>query len=191
MAQWCFRAWQRGACFLAAGLCVAAAAPASTEPGVRYVNERFGFSADIPEGFVADDPPDNGDGQAYHSATGHAFLSVSAIGNAAEESLGTFMDDAKADCLRDPPEYFVLRTNWAVLSCCTKDGILYTKTFMRGQGMDAVFTTARMTYPVGERSRWDAVAVAAAVANGLRPASAGRELIVAERPPPVSGPTSL
>ena len=64
----------------------------------------------------------------------------------------------------------MLRSDWAVLSCYTKDGILYVKTFMQGRGMDAVFTTARMTYPVDERARWDAVA--AAVVEGLRPAPA-------------------
>jgi hypothetical protein len=44
---------------------------------LRYTNERFGASAEVPaEGFVAQPPPDNGDGRAWTSTDGRGEISV-------------------------------------------------------------------------------------------------------------------
>ena len=65
-------------------------------------------------------------------------------------------------CRPGRPDYLSVHQDWAVMSCTMLDGrTLYAKTFMRGRGADAVFTSVRMTYPTEQRQRWDSVAVAA------------------------------
>jgi len=44
---------------------------------VRYTNPRFGATADVPaEGFIANPPPDNGDGQSWASEDGKGEIAV-------------------------------------------------------------------------------------------------------------------
>ncbi len=40
----------------------------------RYANQRFGFSIQVPGGFVANPPPANHDGRSFHDAYGAEFM---------------------------------------------------------------------------------------------------------------------
>lgn len=69
---------------VAAGLATIAAAPAA-EWG-HYVNERFGVEADVPPGFVAGEPPANGDGLAFSTPTARLAIYGSLISGGDFES---------------------------------------------------------------------------------------------------------
>jgi hypothetical protein len=43
---------------------------------IRYVNDRFGFSVDVPSSFVAEPPPTDGDGEIYDGDAGLVKLTV-------------------------------------------------------------------------------------------------------------------
>lgn len=63
--------------FVAASLATPSAAHAA-EWG-HYVNERFGVEADVPPGFVAGQPPANGDGQGFATPTSRLSIYGSLI----------------------------------------------------------------------------------------------------------------
>lgn len=48
---------------------------------VPYTNARFGFSDVIPEGFIANRPPEDGDGLSWHSPDGTATLTITGGNN--------------------------------------------------------------------------------------------------------------
>lgn len=149
---------------------VVSPACAADSPAQHYVNARFGFSAEVPAGFAAQEPPpDNGDGRIFHPATPGVTLTLSAIGDVTGDTMASWMKDDTAACLPGP-RYLDVHAGWAVLSCVTTDGILYQRSILTGHGDGAMVTTARMTYPANQRSRWDAVAVQ--VTRSLHPAPA-------------------
>ena len=127
-----------------------------------YNNDRFGFRVDVPDGFVALEAPANDDGRAFQTPDGAVQLAASATGNANEDSMLSYITVTLDRCRPGRPDYLSVHQDWAVMSCTMPDGrTLYAKTFMRGRGADAVFTSVRMTYPTEQRQRWDSVAVAA------------------------------
>ncbi|MBP2302985.1 hypothetical protein [Azospirillum picis] len=146
--------------------------PASSRhPGSRhYVNVRFGFSVDVPGDLVAEPPPDNGDGQAYHSADGSLHLTVSGLIDAAEEGLKSFVASDQKACLRQPPEYLVRKPDWIVFSCTTATGLLYQKTLLQG-GRGGAFISLRIRYPASEQARWNAAVAMASKSLRLTGAS--------------------
>ncbi|MCB1548982.1 MAG: hypothetical protein KDJ41_14280, partial [Hyphomicrobiaceae bacterium] len=65
--------------FLVIAATLAAAVPALAEDlgWQTYANPRFGYSVDVPVGYLLPQPgPDNGDGQTFASADGRAYLAV-------------------------------------------------------------------------------------------------------------------
>jgi hypothetical protein len=62
-----------------------------------YVNERFGYSIDIPAGFLRPlPPPENGDGLAFESADGQVSVSVFGSNNALAWSFDEYFEAALA-----------------------------------------------------------------------------------------------
>jgi hypothetical protein len=62
-----------------------------------YVNERFGYSVDIPAGLLYPlPPPENGDGLAFESADGQVSVSVFGSNNALEWSVDDYFRAALA-----------------------------------------------------------------------------------------------
>ena len=60
-----------------------------------YVNERFGYSVDIPAGFLNPlPPPENGDGLAFESADGQVSVSVFGSNNALAWSFDEYFQAA-------------------------------------------------------------------------------------------------
>lgn len=132
----------------------------------HYVNARFGFAVDVPSELVADRPPDNGDGRAFHAPDGSLRVTMSGIGNVLGETLSAFVSPEMAHCAHQPPDYLLKRSNWIVFSCTASDGIVYQKTIQRGRGEDAVFVSLRIHYPVGDKARWNDVVTQ--ISNSLR-----------------------
>ena len=62
--------------FLFPLLIVAAIGPAAAQAWQTYVNERFGTTADVPAGWHAGEPPENGDGLRFTSPDGSASVAV-------------------------------------------------------------------------------------------------------------------
>jgi hypothetical protein len=62
-----------------------------------YVNERFGYSIDIPAGFLYPlPPPENGDGLAFESADGQVSVAVFGSNNALAWSFDDYLQAALA-----------------------------------------------------------------------------------------------
>jgi hypothetical protein len=134
---------------------LAAAGPtAARAPGwTRYVNARFGFSVEYPAGaFAAERAPDNGDGRKYRAIHGGARLAVWAGHNATGQRPHEWVAAVSAeDCRKGRARYAVTGKAVAVVSCERRGEVLYAKRLWRGD----MVTGFQMTYPVGERKRWD------------------------------------
>lgn len=151
---------------------VLASLPALAQEPRRYDNARFGFSVEIPVGFLPRDPPENEDGLQFDSQDGGATITASAIRNVSGNTLDSFMAMSNEGCVDHRPSYVTIHADWAVLSCRTPDGkVLYQRSVLRGPADDAVFTSVRVTYPAKDHDRWDAVAVA--VARSMQAAPGG------------------
>ncbi len=153
-------------CILTAALQTTAMAQAP----LHSVNDRFGFSADLPAGFQAQNPPANDDGSRFELE--RAVITASAIRNEAGDTMASFAALSIAACVDQQPSYLDIHAAWAVLSCPVPVGrLLYQRSALRGPAADGVFTTVRMTDPARDRERWDAVAVA--VTRSMKPAPGG------------------
>ena len=137
---------------------------------LHYVNDRFGFSADIPAGFQPQNPPANDDGFQFELEG--AVITASAVRNETGDTMASFAALSIAACVDQQPSYLDIHADWAVLSYPVQEGrLLYQRSALRGPAGDGVFTTVRMTYPARDRERWDAVAVA--VTRSMKPAPGG------------------
>ncbi len=127
--------------------------PASAEPQADpYHNARFGFSLAVPAGFVAGEPPVNGDGLTFTQRSGTAVLKAWGWNNALLESTRQALHRTRAEC-GHPIAYQKLGGNWFVLSWTDGRTISYHKTFL-GPGSGASFL---LTYPVARKTAFDPI----------------------------------
>lgn len=149
------------------------AAPVPGAPALRhYVNVRFGFSLEVPADLIAERAPDNGDGQAFHSADGGLHLTAWGSNDALGQNLEAFVADDRKRCRRGSSPYLRRKADWIVFSCATGEGIVYQKSIRSG-GSGASFVSVRIRYPLGEQARWQAAVAAAS--NSLRLVPTGRD----------------
>lgn len=142
----CLRLLMAGAALLAL------AAPAQAD---SYANARYGYTLFYPAGLFAAQPEsDNGDGRHFRALSGGADLAVWASYNVSKQSAADIANGAAGNCLPSPAPYRLVRATVVVVSCPTANGVLYHKTYIRGD----VLTSFELTYPKAERARWDAVA---------------------------------
>jgi hypothetical protein len=146
---------------------------AAGSPVQHYSNDRFGFSVDLPAELIAETPPDNGDGQAFHAPDNTLRVTVSGLNNALDQTLQDFIATDRARCRHQPPDYLLERPDRIVFSCMTADGILYQKTIRSGRGTDTAFVSLRIRYPASEKARWQAAVVTAS--NTFRIPASARE----------------
>ena len=138
---------RRGGALVAAFL--AAAAPASAGD---YTNSRFGYSITYPDGLFTPQPEaENGDGR--HFLAHGADLAVWGGYNALNQSPADIAGETLANCTGATAPYKLVKPTVVVVSCLTKGGVVYRKTYIRGD----VLTSFELTYPAAERARWDAV----------------------------------
>ena len=111
-----------------------------------YNNERYGFFIQYPRSFIAQRPPDNGDGQEFKSADGTAALSVYGANLDPSQTIRTIYEDALEEA-HGVPGYSKVSATWFVISW-QKDGkIVYQKTFV---GMHSRNTFV-LTYPASRK----------------------------------------
>ncbi len=139
---------------LLVALVAALVLPASAQSR-PYRNARFGFSLSVPAGFLAGQPPANGDGLTFTQRSGPAILKAWGWNNALEESLDQSLARARSEC-GSPIAYQGRGRNWYVLSWTDGRTISYQKTFL-GPGSGASFL---LTYPVARKSAFDPVVAA-------------------------------
>jgi hypothetical protein len=138
------------AILLAASLCTIAA-PALAD---GYTNARFGYTLTYPaRTFTPQPEPDNGDGRHLKALSGEADLAVWGAYNALNQSASDIANGVASNCAPAPQPYRLIKPTVVVVSCPTPGGILYHKTYIRGD----VLTTFELTYPASQRARWDAV----------------------------------
>jgi hypothetical protein len=119
-----------------------------------YGNARFGYTIDYPAGLFAPQPEaENGDGRHFTALHGGADLAVWGGYNANDQSPDDIATTAAGDCVSAPKPYRLVKPTVVVVSCATANGVLYHKTYIRGD----VLTTFELTYPAAEKARWDAV----------------------------------
>ena len=117
-----------------------------------YTNSRFGYSITYPDGLFTPQPEaENGDGR--HFLAHGADLAVWGGYNALNESPGDIAGETLSKCAGTAAPYKLVKPTVVVVSCLTKDGVVYRKTYIRGD----VLTSFELTYPAAERARWDAV----------------------------------
>ena len=130
----------------------------------RYVNERFGTSADIPAGWRAGPSPENGDGLRFTSPDGRAFVSVSGslhIFDTVKEELDILAaePDAKVTLEKRGPAAFAQ-------SGRRGDVIFYKKSMLSCN--EQVWNHLVIEYPAAQKAQFDALVthVAASLAGG-------------------------
>lgn len=128
---------------------VAFTAPAAAD---SYTNARYGYTIEYPPGVLAAQPePDNGDGR--HFTAPGADLAVWASYNALNQSAADIAREAAGDCLPRAQVYRLIKPTVVVVSCPTAKGILYRKTYLRGD----ILTSFEFTYATAGRARWNGV----------------------------------
>ena len=138
------------AIFLVAGLC-AISAPALAD---GYTNARFGYTLTYPARMFTPLPEaDNGDGRHLKALSGGADLAVWGAYNALNQSANDIANGVASNCAPSPQPYRLVKPTVVVVSCPPANGILYHKTYIRGD----VLTTFELTYPASEKSLWDPV----------------------------------
>ena len=114
----------------------------------RYKNDRYGFSIDFPENFVANKPPVNGDGLSFTSPDSRTVLSLSG-GNNSGIKLKEYLQIAS----RGKNVNSVSGDDWFVVNWKENGNITYCKMFV-GSSSHNSFT---ITYPEDQKKAYDAI----------------------------------
>jgi hypothetical protein len=156
-----------GLTVIAAALTLAAATTATAkERWETYANPRFGTSADYPADLFTqlDAPPDNGDGQRFHTADGSAELAIYGAWNADNDTPKSYVEnyveeDGAGISYRQITDRFFVVSG-------TKDGKIFYQRCNFLTQPDAVVHCFEISYPEQEKEKWDAIV--ARVSRSLR-----------------------
>jgi hypothetical protein len=142
---------------IAALMLVVPCAAMAKEPWANYANPRFGASADYPDDVftVLDAPPENGDGQRFHTADGRAELSIwgawNADGDTPKSYVENYVEESGAGIT-----YRQITDRFFVASG-TKDGKIFYQRCNFLTRPDAMVHCFEMRYPEQEKEKWDAI----------------------------------
>jgi len=144
-------------------LALAPPAPAQTR-WTTYANARFGTTADYPADlFTRRDPePENGDGLRLHTADGRATLTIFGQYNSENDTPASYYErivDKTGVTYRH-----IARTAYVASGQRGAD-IFYERCNFR-PGDRATVDCFELTYPAGEKARWDAIV--ARISKSLR-----------------------
>ncbi len=145
--------------FLALAL-LALTVPALAAEWVRYTNPRFGATADVPtEGFIANPPPDNGDGQSWTSEDGKGLITVYGSFAAIVETFEAYRDwsikiekDGGLDITYDAGG-----RGWFAYSGIQGDDIVYNKVIRAENCSVLVANHVYLKYPASQKGRYDPI----------------------------------
>jgi tRNA_anti-like len=94
-----------------------------------YKNERYGFSIQRPQSFIAQGEPENGDGLEFKSKDGQASLTVYGMNNAMSETASQRYQEAIKDA-HGTVGYTKLADTWFVVTWQDGETISYEKMFV-------------------------------------------------------------
>jgi len=123
----------------------------STSGFQTYTNNRYGFRIVYPESFVAQQPPENGDGLTLKSEDGKATLTAWGMNNSGFTLKEDF--DRSIKDIHGELGYNTMGRNWFVVSWTDGETLGYTKEFVGGASENA-FT---FTFPAEQRSQYDSI----------------------------------
>jgi hypothetical protein len=138
------------------------AAAAADERWSTYGNARFGVFADYPSSLftVADAPPENGDGQRFHTADGSAELAVYGSYNIDNDTPEDYV--ANRVDLADV-SYKKIGRDFYVISGTRDASIFYRRCNFPNRDVIACFN---ISYPEAEKATWDQIV--SRIARSLR-----------------------
>jgi serine/threonine-protein kinase len=144
---------------------LAFAAAATAAPQYKtYVNDRFGTTADVPADWIADPPPENGDGLRFHSPDDRASITVSGMLNmhdTVEEAMKDYEEPGDGETIT----YRHRERRALVVSGVRGDTIFYSKHVLSCR--DEIWNNVHIEYPAAEKAAYDALV--AHVSRSLRP----------------------
>ncbi len=112
--------------------------------GIEYVNNRFLFSVTVPNDFVAQPDPENGDGRTFKRGNAQIIAYAGYAGS---------FDEVLALGGSDSDTYNAHKDNWAVWSGVEEGKIYYKKTvFKNGVAFSLFFE-----YPENEKNEFDSI----------------------------------
>ncbi len=129
-----------------------------------YVNDRFGSTADIPAGWQAGTPPENGDGLEFTSPDGKATLIVSGglnVWDRLDEAFAIFATPGEGETIT----YRHQDRRSIVVSGTRADHIFYRKSILSCHG--TVWNSIALDYPAAQKQAFDQIV--GHVAASLRP----------------------
>lgn len=141
---------------------ILAAQSASAESWRAYHNERFGTTAEVPEGWRMGAPPENNDGRVFTSPDGRAEIVVSgmfSIGPRSEE-FALRLGPLDGEII----EYDRRGRDWLVVSGVKGEKIFYRKSLLSCG--DTIWNSVALEYPASEKEKYDPLV--AHVAASLR-----------------------
>lgn len=127
------------------------------ERWTTYSNPRFGTSAEYPADLfsVLDAPPENGDGQRFHTADGRAELAIYGAWNANEDTPKSYVETI-VDVAGAGVTYKQITDHFFVASG-TKDGKIFYERCNFLTRPDAVMHCFHISYPAHEKTEWDKI----------------------------------
>jgi hypothetical protein len=151
----------------AVGFCLSGVPTAAEEQWATYSNPRFGATADYPADLftLKDPPPENGDGQTFHTADGRAELTIYGTNNIDGEPPGTYV--SKHVSLADV-SYKKVGADFYAVSGQRGAAIYYERCNFPNLDVLVCFYTS---YPAAEKAMWDAIVTR--IGQSLRFASTG------------------
>ena len=139
---------------------MALAVPALAADWIRYSNPRFGATADVPEeGFIANPPPDNGDGQSWASEDGKGEIAVYGSFAAIVETFEAYRNwviKIKKDGGLDIT-YDAGGRGWFAYSGFQGDDIVYKKVIRAENCSVLVANHVYLKYPASQKERYDPI----------------------------------
>jgi len=134
-------------------LLVGIVSAAQTPTYKTYSNARFAYSISYPANLLKPQgEAENGDGQAFRSADGHAVMRVWGGYNANNESLRAVYDQAVNE-LGAGVSYKAIKPGWFVVSALVNGKIHYRKTMLRKD----VLKTFEIEYDESQKATYDPV----------------------------------
>ena len=136
------------------GICAVASA-AAQEQWATYSNARFGTTADYPVSLFSmrDPPPDNGDGQVFHTEDRRAHLTVWGAHNADGDSAQSYL---KRYGTQDAVSYRRVTARYYVVSGTREGDIFYERCNFSAKP-DGIIDCLNVTYPAQDKAAWDPI----------------------------------
>lgn len=138
----------------AIGVC-AAASVAAEERWATYSNARFGTTVDYPIYLFPsrDPPPDNGDGQVFHTEDRRARLTIWGARNAEGDSAQGYFEKYGT---QDAVSYRRVTARFYVVSGPRDSDIFYERCNFSAKP-DGIIDCLSVTYPAQDKAAWDPI----------------------------------